>query len=246
MNPEEASGALRFEPPGPTNRQTWDYAVTEGFKFPDRFLHKCRELAQLRKQCGDLESKQSFVVRNLISIVDNCEDVLAAEEPKADQADTEPAQELSETAKKLCSSAEESREGKAKPPREEDRAVDAEAQEPTEEPTGHEAADRSAVDEAPASDPQGAAEVEMVVLASVHRSAVSLLAHLNVVRVDLMGKTYDNVTYEGRKIEDPFEVIESTQEGPARQLPVLEVVRSLWVKHTKEKIVVVRAGKVCC
>jgi hypothetical protein len=172
MHEHETLASLEFAAPAASDPRTWSYAVGEGFKFPDRFVQKCRELAQLRQEAAQTQAKLTHVVRNLISIADNCHDALAA-------------------------------------------VATADA-------------------------------VETASLASVQRSLVSLLEYLGVVSVELLGKTYDTVAHEGRQIDDPFEVIEAKQPGSARTLPVLDVVRPLWIQVEGDRIRIVRPGKVCC
>jgi hypothetical protein len=69
---------------------------------------------------------------------------------------------------------------------------------------------------------------------------------MGIMQVDLLGKTYEGVTFEGHLVQDPFEVIEAKQDGPARKLPVLEVISALWVKRVENGVRVLRQGKVCC
>ena len=73
-----------------------------------------------------------------------------------------------------------------------------------------------------------------------------MLEHFGIVRVDLLGKTYDSVTWNDRPIEDPFQVVESSRQGAIRSLPVVEVVRSLWIQTDTNGATIVRQGKVCC
>lgn len=205
MTAPQIPKALQFAPPPQGNPQTWDYAVAEGLKFPERFVQKAKEVAQMRVQNGQLQEKLGYFVRNLIAVVDNCEEALAAA-------------------------------GVAKPsaasPSEPDAVGDgsSDAQSPPTSPDQ-------------LSDPQ---QLALASLASVHRSVTSLLENLGVVQVELLGKNYENVTYEGTAIPDPFEVLEVRQEGATRKLPVVEVVRPLWVQHAGGKVKIVRSGKVCC
>lgn len=163
---------LEFERPGESQPGGWEYALVEGFRFPERYLQKCKELAQVRSQHVEAQTRLDFAIRNLISIADNCEDAATANPEAADAPPT--------------------------------------------------------------------------ALAGVHRCVVNILENLGIVRVDLQGTNYENVRCQGRLVPDPFEVIETTQEGPLRTLPVLEVVRSLWVQPQKASVRVIRQGKVCC
>ena len=70
-----------------------------------------------------------------------------------------------------------------------------------------------------------------------------LLEELGVRRIDLLGHTYEDVTFEGRPIEDPFEVIESTQQGRASSRKVTRVLVDLWIDANGR---VLRRGKVIC
>ena len=191
MNPKDVPPILKFDKPAANDPKTWGYAVGESFKFPDRLLQKCRELAQARQLGADLQTQLDRVVSNLISIADNCHDALAAMKADGPPKDGPPA-------------------------------------------------------DGPPADGAPAKELEAASLASVQRSVVALLEYLEVVPVELLGKTYETVTCQGRKVPDPFEIIEAKQAGTARSLPVVEVVLPLWVRVEKNRVRVVRAGKVCC
>jgi len=166
MTAPQIPKALQFAPPPQGNPQTWDYAVAEGLKFPERFVQKAKEVAQMRVQNGQLQEKLGYFVRNLIAVVDNCEEALAA----------------ADVAKPSAASPSEP--------------------EATDEGNSADASDAQSPPTAPdqLSDPQ---QLALASLASVHRSVISLLENMGVVQVDLMGKNYENVTFEGTPIPGP-------------------------------------------
>ncbi len=70
MNAEILPPILEFAEPAASDPQSGSYAVGEGFKFPDRFLQKCRELAQARQQGASLQTQLDRVVSNLVFEID--------------------------------------------------------------------------------------------------------------------------------------------------------------------------------
>jgi hypothetical protein len=206
---------LKFAEPVKSDPKTWSFAAGESYKFPDRFLQKCRELARARQETVDAQSQLVHVIRNLISIADNCHDATAAMAEVPDAAPSAVAAEATATA--------EAREAESAAAGEELEKV---------VPSTESAVDRDST--------------EAVLLASVRRSVTGLLEDLGVVSVELLGTTYETVMIDGRKIEDPFEILEARQTGPKRSLPVVEVVSPLWVRREQDRISIVRAGKVFC
>jgi hypothetical protein len=83
-------------------------------------------------------------------------------------------------------------------------------------------------------------------LASVERSVLYVLEELGARRVDLLGQTYDGVTVEGQKVEDPFEVLGSDRKGRLSEVAVREVVGALWVRVAGGAVEVLQKGKVNC
>ena len=187
----------------------------ESYKFPDRFVQKCRELAQARQETAEAQAQLGHLIRNLISIADNCHDAICALTGALDSARSAV---VAETA----------------------AAAEAKEARPAADTEGPGEAVLAANSERPRD------SAEAVSLASVQRSVASLLEYLGVVSVELLGTTYETVMVNGLKIEDPFEILETRQAGPKRSLPVLEVVRPLWIRMENARIRIVRAGKVCC
>jgi hypothetical protein len=103
---------------------------------------------------------------------------------------------------------------------------------------------------APAAEPVPAVEdaerLEQASLASVVRSVLYILEELGARRVELLGRTYDGVEVDGQKIDDPFDVLESSQKGKASEITVREVVGDLWVLKRNGYFEVLQRGRVNC
>jgi len=93
---------------------------------------------------------------------------------------------------------------------------------------------------APAPSPEAAC------LASVYRTVLYLLEELGVAPVDLLGRTYRDVTVDGQAIDDPFDVHESDQKGRTDEVRVREVIHDLWVVRRGGHVEVLRRGLVNC
>src|SRR5262245_55546717 len=118
-------------------------------------------------------------------------------------------------------------------------------------------ADTMAPSGSPAASPETMAEptppfqaagrsIEAIALGGVARMIASLLADLGVYRVELLGRTYQNVEFNGQKVDDPFEVLEAQQRGKASEIKVREVVSDLWVSRQGDYVKVLQRGKVIC
>jgi len=224
MDLNESPNPFDFEPPGEVQAQAWDFALAEGLKFPNRYMQKCKDFSRMREQNEQLQSKMSFVMRNLISIVDNCEEALAPELATPAPA---PSTEVPHDTGPLTPSV--TTVPLTIVPGEVERT---------------EAASRE-------TGPMDAASVppisgEAASLAGVYRCILNVMEHLGMARVELLGQTYENVTFEGHRIDDPFQVIDVKQEGPVRKLPVQEIVSSLWVQRVDGGVRILRQGKVYC
>jgi hypothetical protein len=72
---------LAFDPPGEDAPQKWAAAEKACFKFPERFLAMAKELNECRRELkearGERDRISGFLVRNLISVIDNCRQALA-------------------------------------------------------------------------------------------------------------------------------------------------------------------------
>lgn len=98
----------------------------------------------------------------------------------------------------------------------------------------------------PGAEPPSKSAIEAMALRGVERMIAQLLAELGVYRAELLGHTYEDVLFEGQKVQDPFEVLESQQRGKASEIRVREVVSDLWVMRQGDHIKVVQRGKVIC
>lgn len=90
------------------------------------------------------------------------------------------------------------------------------------------------------------ASLDTTTLASIERGLLHILEELGVARVELLGRTYENVEVDGEKIDDPFQILEATQKGKSSEIEVREVVSDLWVRRQHGAIQVVARGKVNC
>ena len=88
-------------------------------------------------------------------------------------------------------------------------------------------------------------QLASLVLSKVVRQSTQLLEQLGVVPVELLGATYETVSVNGQKIDDPFEVVESATKGSALTTPVAKVEAPLWVSTAGGGVRVVRRGMVC-
>jgi molecular chaperone GrpE (heat shock protein) len=72
---------LAFDPPGEEAPQKWAAAEKACLKFPERFLALAKELNECRRDLkevrADRDRVSGFLVRNLISLIDNCRQALA-------------------------------------------------------------------------------------------------------------------------------------------------------------------------
>lgn len=227
--------ALEFEAPSEGDPKDWARAERECFKFPARLVKKAQELLGIRQQLQRVEQKAweererlnnmlyGFVVRNLISIIDNSK--LALAQLTSTNTAVDIALPTAET------SAVEKTEVF--------EAVDPARATPIEEQT----VKIVAVD--PHAAP-GARALELTSLQSIHRTVMYLLEELGARRVELLGRTYANVEVDGQKIDDPFDVLESSQKGKLSEITVREVIEDLWVTHQHGRFEVLRKGKVNC
>jgi hypothetical protein len=82
---------LAFDPPGEDAPQKWAAAEKACLKFPERFLALAKELNECRRDLKEVRADRDrisgFLVRNLISVIDNCRQALAHE--PADEANLE-------------------------------------------------------------------------------------------------------------------------------------------------------------
>ena len=83
-------------------------------------------------------------------------------------------------------------------------------------------------------------------LESILRSVLALLNSLDLFRVELAGRTTEDVVVQGEKIDNPFEIEEAEAKGKISELRVREVVDDLWVSRKNGVLEVVRKGKVKC
>lgn len=98
----------------------------------------------------------------------------------------------------------------------------------------------------PALDADVGPSLTRAALASVERSLLHLLEELDVFRIDLRGRTYGDVVFDGQTIDDPFEVLEAAGAGRSTAQPVREVVSDLWVRRHHGAVEIVRRGRVNC
>lgn len=170
---------LQFAAPEETSPQAWAAADKASFAFAKRFLDQARELNDYRRQAQQAWAERDrvvgFVVRNLITLAENCKAALAQAPPEA---------------------------------------------------------------EAPA--------LEQTALASVQRGVLHLLEELGVLRVELLGSTYDTVQFDGTPIDDPFVVEESERQGKTSEMVVREVVTDLWVRRSDGHVEILQRGRVRC
>jgi hypothetical protein len=87
-------------------------------------------------------------------------------------------------------------------------------------------------------------QLASMALGKVVRAATQLLEQLGVQPVDLLGATCESVVVNGQKLEDPFEIVDRTTDGPIRTSPVTKVDAPLWVHVDGSKVRVVRKGMV--
>ncbi|NOX55924.1 MAG: hypothetical protein GXP27_16070 [Planctomycetes bacterium] len=268
---------LQFETPLDAAPKRWPAAEAQCLKFPDRYRQKCVELNEALKGLTQVERERAqlfdFVVRNLLDIVDNCEEVLKETMPV--QNGRPPMEEAPSIEASSSQDAQLSARGTA------DRQVRPPEISPPEAPLPQceacdsmlsarlsEEARADATDEAqeskerqpterpapplPQTEPWGVTErrlgpdsqdMQVCGLAGLLRSVLYLLEEMGVRRIDLLGRTYDDVTVDGRPIEDPFEIIESTQTGRASTRRVTRVLADLWIDSDGR---VLRRGKVIC
>jgi hypothetical protein len=97
-----------------------------------------------------------------------------------------------------------------------------------------------------AANEDGPASPEALSVASVYRAVLHLLEELGAVPVELLGRTYTDVTVDGQTIDDPFDVIEAEQKGKTADVRVSEVIHDLWVRRSNGRVEVLRRGKVNC
>src|SRR5947209_9804246 len=146
----EPGDILEFEAPHDADPKHWAPAEKAALRFPEQFVKKARELNECRrdmerafKLCEDKEQVVGFVIRNLITVVNNCKAALASAPAEA---------------------------------------------------------------------------IETAALAGVQRTVMHLLEELQVTRVDLLGRTYEDVEVDGETIHDPFEILESEQKGKSGEV----------------------------
>ena len=87
MNRDEWPAILEFESPVADDQRGWEDALARCCGFPDQFLQKARESADWRERAGQYRLQQAQIIRNLISVLDNCHDAQAAREGEAAPAD---------------------------------------------------------------------------------------------------------------------------------------------------------------
>lgn len=83
-------------------------------------------------------------------------------------------------------------------------------------------------------------------LESMLRSVLSLLTSLDLHRIELLGRTAEDVVVEGQAIENPFEIEEAEAKGKISEMRVREVIDDLWVSRKNGVLEVVRKGRVKC
>lgn len=88
-------------------------------------------------------------------------------------------------------------------------------------------------------------QLASMALGKVVRAATQLLEQLGVHPVDLVGATSESVVVSGQKLEDPFDIVDRTSDGPIRTSPVTKVEAPLWVHVDGGKVRIVRKGMVC-
>jgi hypothetical protein len=98
----------------------------------------------------------------------------------------------------------------------------------------------------PALDADAEPSLTRAALASAERSLLHLLEGLDVFRIELKGRTYADVAFDGQPIDDPFEVLEAAGAGRSTAQPVREVVSDLWVRRHHGAVEIVRRGRVTC
>lgn len=239
-SPEMDAKLLEFEPPADGDAAEWAAAEKECLKFPSRLIKKAQELNECRQELKQaweanerLEKKLfGFVVRNLITILDNCKLALAdaaAQDPARSPATPDAAaRDASGLTTDVPASVAPSSAAPAA------AAVPANGSEAT-SPT-------KAASDTLAS----AGSLQAAALASACRSIEYVLEELGAARVELLGRTYDDVVMDGQKIDDPFEILEASQKGKASTLPVREVVADLWVLRSAGYVEVLQKGRVIC
>jgi hypothetical protein len=89
------------------------------------------------------------------------------------------------------------------------------------------------------------AELSSNTVGKVCRMVVQLLEQLEVVPVDVMGKTYESVTFNDQPIPDPFEVVELNTDAAVMTSPVVRVLSPTWISTSGGMVKVVRRGRVC-
>jgi hypothetical protein len=83
-------------------------------------------------------------------------------------------------------------------------------------------------------------------LESMLRSVLSLLTSLDLYRIELLGRSAEDVIVGGEAIDNPFEIEEAEAKGKLSELRVREVIEDLWVSKKNGVLEVVRKGKVKC
>ena len=81
---------------------------------------------------------------------------------------------------------------------------------------------------------------------TILRSVLSLLNSLELYRVDLLGRTVNDVVVEGEAIEHPFVIEDAQEKGKATEMRVREVNEDLWVRRRHGVLEVARKGRVNC
>lgn len=241
INREAARKYLPFDLPGETPPDDFAPAEKECLSFLTRMLKKAREskkeLEAAQKEAQRLWDQKEelrnllyrLLVRNMIPVMDQCKLALgplsasSGEPPPAPSsapstpAEQPPGSDRGDTASALVTM----------------KAVGAEVN-PKE----------AAVAEAA---PAAAATPDRTVvlcLKSIERGVFALLDELGVERVDLVGKTYDNVEVEGQKIEEPFAILNDPARGKPESNVVKTVVQDLWISCKDGRIEVLRKGEV--
>ncbi len=242
MNNQSHNDLLTFEAPT-ADAKGWETAEAQAFRFPQRYITKCQEFNDYARGLAALEQEKNqlfgFVVRNLVSAMDTLQFV--ADEVGSDDAVSSVIEDDDAYGAN----------GEGTDPDEETDPFDGIAKSDDANPERPDDLTETAEDspDAELTDAEPIAEDEATItrrgLESVGRSISNILEGLHIEQVDLLGKTYRRVEVNGRLVEDPFEIVEARTQGKATELPVLEIITSLWVQ-TEPGLRVIRKGQVIC
>ncbi len=244
MTPSAAQRSpLDFSPPDPNENGSCDEAERQCLGFPDLFLRKSRELNEAQRTLTEVldhsEQRMRFVIRNLLDSVENCRSMLDAHTARPGDGPAETNAAEVPAFAEMPADGGSTDTGDAPGTTADGAAADGPA------------ADAPAATQIVPSvgaDGNGAAGADAdhplaLGLASAVRTLEYLLGELGVRRVDLQGTTYVSVEVDGRPIDDPFEVVSTTQTGKASGRTVTKVLRNLWVDEDGR---VVQKGSVVC